>query len=290
MSDFIDKINSLTPDARAIVCHKGTEAPFTGAYERVVLQGTYLCRRCGLALFRADSQFSSSCGWPAFDEGIARAVAEILDDDGMRMEIQCHRCGGHLGHVFTGEFFTSKNKRYCVNSRSLDFVVDNAVMDTEEAILAGGCFWGVDYYMRQIDGVLNVEAGYTGGMLNAPTYHDVCHGNTGHYEAVRVIYDKAKTNYHTVLKRFFEIHDPTQRDGQGPDVGHQYQSAVFYYDQKQREIAEGVIQALTRNGYLIATKILPVQTFWPAEEAHQNYYTKHHQLPYCHQPVERFKI
>ena len=287
MSYFLDKISSLTSSVRAIICDKGTEPPNTGAYHSVELNGSYLCRRCGLALFRAGSQFSASCGWPSFDQSITNVVAEVPDKDGIRMEIQCHRCGGHLGHVFTGEFFTSKNKRYCVNSQSMDFIVDKTVIDTEEMILAGGCFWGVDYYMRGIDGVLTVEAGYTGGTKHAPTYHEVCHGNTGHYEAVRVIYDKDKTDYRTVLKRFFEIHDPTQRGGQGPDIGEQYQSCVFYYDKKQQEITEELILELTHNGYQVVTKILPVQPFWSAEEAHQNYYSKHDKLPYCHKPAAR---
>ena len=289
MSYFVDKISSIMPGAQAIICDKGTEPPNTGAYHSVELNGSYLCRRCGLTLFRAGSQFNSNCGWPAFDQSISSVVTEIPDSDGIRMEIQCHRCGGHLGHVFTGEFFTSKNKRYCVNSLSMDFVADEAVIDTEEAILAGGCFWGVDYHMRRIHGVLNVEVGYTGGRQDAPTYYEVCHGNTGHYEAVRVIYDVAKTDYRTVLKRFFEIHDPTQQGGQGPDIGGQYQSRVFCYDRKQQDITEELILELIDNGYQIATKIMPVLPFWPAEETHQNYYSKHNQLPYCHQPVQRFK-
>lgn len=289
MSYFFDKINSLTPCMRAIICDKGTESPHTGIYNSINLNGSYLCRRCGLALFRADSQFSASCGWPAFDQSLARTIKEIPDSDGSRMEIQCYRCGGHLGHVFTGEFFTSKNKRYCVNSLSIDFVADNTVLDTEEAILAGGCFWGVDYHMRQIYGVIKVESGYTGGILDEPDYHEVCLGNTGHYEAVRIIYDVAKTDYRTVLKCFFEIHDPTQHGGQGPDIGLRYQSRVFYYDKKQLEIAQELIQELTGNGYSVATNTKPVQPFWLAEDEHQNYYIKHNKLPSCHQPVKRFK-
>ena len=274
MHYFIDKIKSLSPDIKAVVCDKGTEAPFTAPYDSTLVKGSYLCRRCGLTLFRADSQFSASCGWPAFDQSITNTVAEVPDSDGLRMEIQCHRCGAHLGHVFTGEWFTTKNKRYCVNSLSMDFVVDHTVNETEEAILAGGCFWGVDHQMKQIQGVLKVEAGYTGGTLGTPTYNQVCSGHTGHYEAVRVTYDKDKTDYYTVLKRFFEIHDPTQKEGQGFDIGHQYQSAVFYYDKHQQAIADALIHELTLNGHQITTKILPVQPFWRAEDAHQNYYDR----------------
>ncbi|HHF7366300.1 TPA: bifunctional methionine sulfoxide reductase B/A protein [Legionella bozemanae] len=288
MNDYLDKTASLTPLAKRIICDKATEYPHTGAYNVVITQGTYLCRRCGLALFRGSSQFSSGCGWPSFDDNIVHAVKQLPDRDGQRTEILCSRCDAHLGHVFTGEYFTQKNLRHCVNSASIDFVADSQVLDTEEAIMAGGCFWGVDHFLKQIPGVLRVEVGYTGGVTSEPSYDQVCQGNTGHYEAVRVIYDKAKTDYHQVLKRFFEIHDPTQKSGQGPDIGQQYQSAVFYYNQEQWEEAETLIQMLQKRGYQVATRLLPVQSFWPAEEYHQDYYAKHHKAPYCHQPVNRF--
>jgi peptide methionine sulfoxide reductase msrA/msrB len=288
MSEYLDKIASLTPVAKRIICDKATEYPNTGAYNQVMTQGTYLCRRCGLALFRGSSQFSSGCGWPSFDDDVVHAVKQVPDRDGQRTEILCARCDAHLGHVFTGELFTQKNLRHCVNSASIDFVADGQVLDTEEAIVAGGCFWGVEHFLKLIPGVLRVESGYTGGTTIDPNYDQICQGNTGHYEAVRVIYDKDKTEYHEVLKRFFEIHDPTQKTGQGPDLGQQYQSAVFYYNQEQLEEAETLIQMLHKRGYQVATQLLPVQTFWPAEDYHQDYYAKHRKVPYCHQPVNRF--
>ncbi len=288
--NFLDKLNSLTPDTRTVVCEKGTEPPHRGAYNARVEQGTYLCRRCGLALFRANSQFSAGCGWPSFDDDMAHAINEVPDRDGVRVEICCHRCGGHLGHVFTGEYFTEKNKRFCVNSRSIDFVTDPAVVDTEEAILAGGCFWGVEYYLKQVPGVLKVEAGYSGGAVGNPTYEQICQGNTGHYEAVRVVFDVSKTTYRQVLTRFFEIHDPTQRNGQGPDIGHQYQSVVFYYNAEQQAVAEERVFVLTQKGYDVVTTLKPAHVFWPAEGFHQNYYARQGTLPYCHRPIERFKL
>lgn len=205
MDNYLDKTASLTPLAKRVICDKATEYPHTGSYNLVMTTGTYLCRRCGLALFRGESQFSSGCGWPSFDDNIVQAVKQIPDRDGRRMEILCSRCEAHLGHVFTGEYFTQKNLRHCVNSASIDFVADNQVLDTEEAILAGGCFWGVDHFLKQISGVLRVEVGYTGGVTAEPSYEQVCQGNTGHYEAVRVIFDKAKTDYHHVLKRFLKF-------------------------------------------------------------------------------------
>ncbi len=288
MPMFLDKTASLTPKARAIICDKATETPHSSNND-LITTGTYLCRRCGLALFRAHSQFHAGCGWPSFDETIADAVKTIPDADGQRMEILCSRCDGHLGHVFQGEHFTAKNYRYCVNGASLDFVNNNTVVDTEEAILAGGCFWGVDYYLRRLPGVLSVEVGYCGGTMPHPTYNDVCTGHTGHYEAVRVIFDVSKINYSSIVKHFFELHDPTQTTGQGPDLGQQYQSAIFYYNRAQYQEAEILIKQLRENGYDVATHLLAVQPFWPAEDGHQNYYGKHDKLPYCHQPVKRFK-
>ncbi|TAL60546.1 MAG: bifunctional methionine sulfoxide reductase B/A protein [Legionella sp.] len=288
MDNYLDKTASLTPLAKRIICDKATEYPHTGQYNEVVTRGTYLCRRCGLALFRGSSQFSSGCGWPSFDDDIDSTVKRELDADGQREEILCVRCDAHLGHVFLGEQLTNNNLRHCVNSASIDFVADNLVTDTEEAIVAGGCFWGVEHYLQQLPGVLKVESGYTGGYVTDPTYDQVCQGNTGHYEAVRVVYDAEKTDYYKVLKRFFEIHDPTQANGQGPDLGTQYQSAVFYYNQEQLDEAEYLLNILNHRGYKVATKLLEVQTFWPAEEYHQDYYQKHAKLPYCHQPVDRF--
>lgn len=289
MKAFLDKITSLTPIARRIVCEKTTEPPHTSIYNTTTNQESYLCRRCGLVLFRGSSQFDSGCGWPSFDECVPSTVRELLDEDGQRMEVRCHRCDAHLGHVFDGEYLTIKNRRYCINSAAIDCVDTPSVLDTEEAIVAGGCFWGVDYYLRQISGVLKVEVCYTGGTVLNPSYEQVCSGNTGHYEAVRVVYDRSKTDYHTLLKRFFEIHDPTQATGQGPDQGLQYQSAIFYYNQAQYDEAESLIQRLKQNGYDVATRLLQAQVFWKAEVYHQNYYGKQHHKPYCHQPVLRFE-
>ena len=274
MAQYMDKTLSLTPMAYAVICQMATEAPHSGAYNDPVQQGSYLCRRCGLALFRAHSQFSAGCGWPSFDEDIAQAVKQRPDTDGYRIEILCARCEGHLGHVFTGEYFTEKNHRYCVNSLALDFVADSTVMDTEETILAGGCFWGVEHQIQQLPGVLSVEVGYTGGTVNYPTYDAVCLGNTGHFEAVRVIFDVSKLNFQAVLQHFFTIHDPTQKNGQGRDRGHQYQSAVFYYDERQRQVTDGIIHNVNKTGVSVATQVLPVRVFWPAEAYHQHYYAK----------------
>ena len=283
------KTQSLPLAVLHIIQDKGTEIPFSGEYDQTDAPGTYLCRQCGLALFRSQSKFHSGCGWPSFDEEIPGAVTRQVDADGRRTEILCSRCNAHLGHVFHGEGHTAKNTRHCVNSLSLDYVADLNVMDTQEAIFAAGCFWGVEYYFKKLPGVLKAEVGYTGGHKEAPSYENVCSGNTGHVEAIRVIYDPAKISYEKVAKYFFEIHDPTQRNGQGPDLGSQYLSVIFYYDEHQKNTAQHLIQELDKSGFKVATKILPVSEFWRAEDYHQDYYKKHEKTPYCHRYEKRFK-
>lgn len=283
-----NKQASLSAEQLAIIENKGTEHPFTGEYCDSEIPGTYLCRKCGLALFRADDKFHSGCGWPSFDSAIAEHVKEVPDRDGRRTEILCARCDAHLGHVFTGENFTGKNTRHCVNSVSIDFVADTTVMDTEEAIFAAGCFWGVEYYFKRLNGVLKTEVGYTGGQRQNPSYEQVCSHASGHVEAIRVIYDPTKLSYENLVKFFFEIHDPSQTDGQGPDLGPQYLSVVFYYDASQKVIAEKVMQLLTEKGYHLATQLKPASVFWPAEGYHQDYYTKNAKAPYCHSYTKRF--
>lgn len=285
---MILKTASLMPEVIAIIKHAHTEAPYSGEYDQQSLPGTYLCRQCGLALFRSKHKFHSGCGWPSFDNPIDNAIKERPDVDGKRIEILCQRCEGHLGHVFTGEGFTPLNTRHCVNSLSLDYVSDLDVCDTEELIIAAGCFWGVEYYFNKLPGILKTEVGYTGGNLDNPTYEAVCSGTTGHYEAMRVIYDPEKLSSEAVIKYFFEIHDFTQTNGQGPDIGTQYLSAIFYYDETQKNTIKSVMIKLELLGYSVATHILPVQTFWPAELYHQDYYDKTGKAPYCHRYQKLF--
>ncbi len=160
--------------------------------------------------------------------------------------------------------------------------------DQRFAYFAGGCFWGVEHYLEAMDGVLDVDSGYMGGTVDNPTYEQVLEHTTGHLEAVRVRFDPAKVSFREVAKRFFEIHDPTQRDGQGPDIGNQYLSAVFYTDAEQRKDTEELIGLLEERGYDVATDVRKADDFWKAEAYHQDYYARTGKTPYCHVRVRRF--
>lgn len=165
-------------------------------------------------------------------------------------------------------------------------VVENDAFET--AIFAGGCFWGVEYYMQKLPGVMRVESGYIGGAKENPSYEEVCRKDTGHAEAVRILFDPEQVGYETLARMFFEIHDPTQLDGQGPDLGEQYRSEVFYTTPEQKEIAEKLIDLLIAKGYEVATLVTPATTFWVAEDYHQNYYERKGTVPYCHGYTKRF--
>ena len=281
--------NSLSKQESRVIEEKGTEAPFTGKYTDHSGNGTYLCRKCGAALYNSSSKFKSDCGWPSFDDEIKGAVNRFPDPDGMRTEIVCANCGAHLGHVFTGEGLTSKNIRHCVNSISLEFVPSELTSGRYgTAVFAGGCFWGVEYFLQKAPGVISVTSGFMGGHVKNPSYREVCTGNTGHAEAVKVIYDPDLTSYETLLKLFLEIHDPTQVGGQGPDLGDQYRSEIFFMNDEQKLIAEKNIGILKSKGLKVATAITKASEFWDAEGYHQDYYFKNGKMPYCHGYTKRF--
>ena len=192
-------------------------------------------------------------------------------------------------HVFEGERFTPKNTRHCVNSLSLEFIPEKTSECTEEAIFAGGCFWGVEDAFQSVPGVCDAESGYTGGTVPNPTYEQVCTGGTGHAEAVRVTYDPAKVSFEELARLFFEIHDPTQINRQGPDIGTQYRSAIFYKDERQKATALSLMEKLREHGYAVATELLPASAFYPAEAYHQDF-TARTGRGGCHLRVSRFGI
>ena len=282
------KFNPLTEQEKYVILNKGTERPFTGEYTDKFDKGTYICKQCNAPLYESDSKFHSECGWPSFDDEIKGAVKKTVDADGQRTEITCANCGGHLGHVFYGEGLTDKNTRHCVNSTSMLFVEPKAKISSAKAIFAGGCFWGVEYYFQHAKGVISTQVGYTGGAKENPTYKEVCSHTTGHVEALEVTFDPSQTSYEELTKLFFEIHDPTQANGQGNDVGPQYLSEIFYFDDAQKATCEKLVAQLQIKGYHVATKLRKATKFWPAEDYHQEYYEKEGGTPYCHRRVSRF--
>ena len=279
---------TLTEEETAVIVRKGTEQSFTGDYVDFKDDGTYICKRCEAPLFHSSAKFNSGTGWPSFDDAIDGAVKQVADSDGARQEIVCAGCGGHLGHVFFGEQFTEKNTRHCVNSISLDFVDQRATRDTRRAIFASGCFWGAEHMFANAGGVISTKVGYIGGPQPEPTYAEVCGGDTGHAEAVEVLYDPTQTTYEELARLFFETHDPTQKGRQGPDVGEQYRSAIFTLDDEQKETAHKLIQALRDKGLDVATEVVEAETFFAAEKGHQKYYERLGGRPYCHFYTERF--
>ncbi|PIQ63694.1 MAG: methionine sulfoxide reductase [Bacteroidetes bacterium CG12_big_fil_rev_8_21_14_0_65_60_17] len=277
------KKNALTPEEAHVILHKGTEPPFSGVFCHHMENGSYVCRQCGAPLYRSNDKFDSGCGWPSFDAEIDGAVERIPDVDGRRTEIVCARCKGHLGHVFTGEGFTPRNTRHCVNSISLAFEPR-----TERALFASGCFWGTDFHFMQQEGVLSTRVGYCGGHVPNPSYREVCGGRTGHAETVEVVFDSGRVSFEDLVKLFFETHDPGQRDRQGPDVGTQYRSAIFYLNEAQRDTALRLIEELRQGGTDVVTEVTLAGTFWEAEDDHQNYYARTGGHPYCHVYTKRF--
>ncbi len=159
----------------------------------------------------------------------------------------------------------------------------------ERALFASGCYWGTEYHLQKVKGVISTTVGYTGGHIKNPSYKEVCTGRTGHAETVEVIFDPKLTSYETLLKVFFETHDPTQINRQGPDIGEQYRSAIFYVNEEQKAIAEKIIKVLSDKGYKVATELSPASVFYSEiDDRHQDYYGKSGGIPYCHKYTKRF--
>ncbi|EAX88025.1 methionine-S-sulfoxide reductase family protein [Trichomonas vaginalis G3] len=161
-------------------------------------------------------------------------------------------------------------------------------MVIEKAIFACGCFWGVQYLFSKFKGVKHSVVGYIGGHKENPKYPEVKAHTTGHAEAILVEYDSEEVTYEELCKFFFEIHDPAQTDGQGPDIGPQYRSEIFYIGESQKETALKVIELLKSKGFEVNTKVTEATKFWDAEDYHQNYYDKNGEEPYCHRRVKKF--
>lgn len=161
-------------------------------------------------------------------------------------------------------------------------------MSIKQAYFASGCFWGTEYFFENFKGVKSAVSGYMGGHMPNPDYRSVCTGLTGHLECVKVEYDNTLVTYAQLVQQFFETHDFTQTNGQGPDIGSQYLSAIFYSNDEEKTICEDFINKLFNKGYKVATSLHEIVTFYEAEDYHQDYYERHRKVPYCHRYTKIF--
>jgi len=277
----------LDPEAYRITQKADTERAFCGNLLDNKKEGVYCCVVCGLPLFSSEHKFNSGTGWPSFYREFDREHVTRLEDSSLgmvRTEIQCARCGAHLGHVFDDGPQPTK-ERHCLNSASLTFREKGAALPpesqpvkTETAYFAGGCFWGIEHYFQQGPGVIDAASGYMQGTVERATYKQVCTDTTGHAETVKVVFDPKRISYRRMLEAFFAMHDPTELNRQGPDVGTQYRSGIWYVGDEQKREAEAYIKELEAKGAYgsrkIVTQVEPAKTFWPAEEYHQDYIVK----------------
>ncbi|MEP6663884.1 MAG: bifunctional methionine sulfoxide reductase B/A protein [Verrucomicrobiota bacterium] len=310
---------TLDPLQYSVTQHEGTEPAFRNTYWDNHQPGIYVDVVSGEPLFSSLDKFESGTGWPSFTRPLdSKQVNEKKDFKlgSQRTEVRSKLADSHLGHVFD-DGPKPTGLRYCMNSAALKFLpvaemeakgyeaylppfVKAGLIKTaaktndaasassgkkETALVAGGCFWGMDDIIRKIPGILQTTVGYTGGTTANPTYKEVCTGKTGHAEAVEIVFDPDKISYAKVLDYFFRMHDPTTLNQQHNDRGTQYRSAIFYATDAQKETAQRVKDQFDKSGRFkkpIVTEITKATEFYPAEDYHQKYLVKNPGGYTCH--------
>jgi peptide methionine sulfoxide reductase msrA/msrB len=302
----------LTPEQFAVTQKSGTEPPFRNEYWDNHKPGIYVDVTSGEPLFSSLDKFDSGTGWPSFSKPIEPAnIVEKTDRaHGMvRVEARSKHGDAHLGHIFD-DGPGPAGQRFCMNSASLKFVPADKLNESgygqyaklfpevkqsqaaakptttrETALLAGGCFWGMENIIRKIPGVIETEVGYAGGAADSPSYEDVSTGRTGHAETVRVVFDPNVLSFASLLDYYFRMHDPTTLNRQEGDVGTQYRSAIFYESDAQKKTAEQVKESVSHSGKWkspVVTQIVAAGKFWKAEDYHQDYLIHHPDGYNCH--------